>query len=443
MNASINKTEKLSGTVQVPSSKSQTIRGLIFGLLANGRSTLINPLASDDTNTAIKVLTRLGAKIEFGNNRITVKSTGKPSLSSLTGHLPQRGRSGGAVLHTGDSGITTRFILPALGLRADFNRPIVLDCGQQMRQRPIQSLVQALNDLGMDIKYQQLPGQCPLLVRGKLTGGQTQVDGTTSQYISALLMSLPLAEKDSVITVKNLHERPYVDMTLNWLNSFGINYGHSKSKNIDRYKIKGRQTYKYFRRSIPGDFSSASYFLAAGALMGQKVILKGLDMADPQGDKRLVVILKAMKAGIQVTRSSITISKAKNLRGIKIDANDIPDLVPTLAVLGTQAGGRTEISNVRQARIKETDRLHSMTQGLRAMGAKVVEKADGLIIYQSHLKGAQVQGFNDHRTVMALALAGMLASGTTTVRGAEAVNKTFPEFYRLMKKLGAKISLSK
>lgn len=289
-----------------------------------------------------------------------------------------------------------------------------------------------------------------MIVKGSLIGGNAKVDGITSQYLSALLMSLPLAQKDSVISVKNLHERPYVEMTLKWLDDFGIKYFHSRLKNIDRYKIKGRQTYKYFKRQIPGDFSSASYFLAAGALIGKPIAIKGLDMNDPQGDKRLVDILRKMGANVQILKSSVIVGagfsrpsiaggQARPLRGIKINANDIPDLVPTLAVLGTMAKGKTEITNVKQARLKETDRLHSMAEGLRAMGARIIEKKDGLVVYQSKLKGTSVKGYNDHRTVMALTLAGMLAEGQTVISDAQAVDKTFPEFYRLMKKLGAKI----
>jgi len=183
--------------------------------------------------------------------------------------------------------------------------------------------------------------------------------------------------------------------------------------------------------------------LAAGALIGPSVTLKGLDPDDTQGDKKLVKILKTMGADIKIKKSSIIINRSKNLRGIKIDANDIPDLLPTLAVLGTQAAGATEIVNVKQARIKETDRIHSMTKGLRALGARIDEKKDGMTIYTSQLAGAKIQGYNDHRTVMALTLAGLIASGKTVVTNAEAVNKTYPSFYSTIKKLGGKILLTK
>ena len=164
MKAVIQKVDKLSGTIIIPSSKSQTIRGLIFGLLAKGTSTLINPLASDDTATAIKVCEALGAIIHLRQNQMEIRSAERPSLSrppGRTGHLPQGGRAKQSQLNTGDSGITTRFILPVLGLRENFNAPIAVDCGQQMRARPIKSLIGALNMLGMDIRYKKKQANCP------------------------------------------------------------------------------------------------------------------------------------------------------------------------------------------------------------------------------------------------------------------------------------------
>lgn len=428
MIATIQKTNKLSGTVLAPGSKSHTIRGLILGLLARGQSILKNPLDSEDTKTAIKVCESLGAKIKVKTDKITISGLGSP----INGHATR--------MYTGNSGITTRFILPVLGLRKNFSETI-LDCGEQMRARPIKSLVDALNNLGMNIKYQKNRGCCPLVVSGKLIGGKVEIDGITSQYLSALLMSLPLAEQDSEIIVKNLHERPYVEMTLKWLDDLGVQNFHTRAGKIDKYKIKGKQTYKYFNKQIPGDFSSASYFLAAGALIGHKIIIKGLNMGDPQGDRRLVEILKQMGAKISASKLGLAIGKS-NLRGKKISGKDIPDLLPTLAVIATQAKGKTEIINVKQARIKETDRIHSMSQGLRKMGAKIEEKNDGMIVYQGNLKGAKVKGYNDHRTVMALTLAGMLASGKTIISNAQSVNKTFPEFYQIMKRLGARIALN-
>ncbi len=426
MKVIISKTTFITGKVLVPASKSQTIRGLVFALLASGQSILTNPLNSEDTEIAIKVCRALGAKIILKKNKIKFHHSGlsvKPKVN------------------TGNSGITTRFILPILGLRKNHTRPSVFNCGSQMRARPIKALVIALNNLGMEIQYLKKSGQCPLLVKGKLVGGDVEVDGTTSQYLSSLLISLPLVEKNSIVRVKNLHERPYVEMTLKWLDDLGIKYFHKKLGQTDIYKIPGKQTYSQFQKCIPGDFSSASTLIVASCLLGKKVVIEGLDLNDQQGDKKIIDILQKMGAKIEIFKSKLIINQSKGLRGMKIDANSIPDLVPTLAVLGTQAKGRTQILNVQQARIKETDRLHSMTVGLRVLGAKIQELSDGLVVYKSDLKGAKVKGFNDHRTVMALTLAGMLAEGKTIISDAQAINKTFPNFFIVMKKLGVNLKI--
>ncbi len=415
----------------MPSSKSETTRALFLAALATGRSEIINPLHCEDTETALKVLKNLNIPTVRRNEKLIVEGGGL-SVRTKTKSI-----------NTGNSGITTRFLLPVLGLRENAGNSLIFDCGAQMRRRPIAALVNSLNNLGMRIKFLKKHGSCPLSVRGILTGGITAVDGITSQYISALLLSLPLAKKDSVITVKNLNERPYVEMTLQYLKNLGVSVSHRKTKTTDIFKVKGRQEYRGFRKIIPGDFSSASCFIAAGCLIKGKTVLRGLDVKSPQGDKRLIEILRNMGADIRTLKNKIIINGGKNLKGMPIDGNDIPDLLPALAVVGARAEGKTKIYNVPQARLKETDRIKSMSLGLRRMGAKVKEQKDGLTIHKSDLKGSTVSGYWDHRTVMALTVAGMIAEGTTVISNAEAVNKTFPKFYQLMQGLGGNIRLKK
>lgn len=444
----IEKTKKLNGAQTAPGSKSETIRALVLALLSKGKSEIKNFLDCEDTRTALEVCKDLGAQVTRKSGRIIIKSSGLPikmkTRQSLRHHCLDSAL-GSVKINTGNSGITTRFILPLLGLRENSDLPIIFDCGDQMRKRPIVPLVESLNNLGMKIIFLEKNGNCPLLVRGSLAGGATSVDGITSQYLSALLLSLPLAPSNSIITVKNLHERPYVEMTLQFLKNSGISFSHKKIKNTDIYKIQGRQKYSGFKKSISGDFSSASCLLSMGCLIPGEIILEGFDMKSPQGDKKLIEILQKMGADISVSKTKakekIRIRGGKKLTGISIDANNIPDLVPALAVVGTQAKGKTKIYNVAQARIKETDRIKSMSLGLARMGAKVEEHKDGVTVYESALAGHAVNGFGDHRTVMALAVAGMIAEGKTTVVGAEAVHKTFPNFYQLVKALGANIKL--
>lgn len=430
MNLIVKKTyDILSGSVTPPSSKSQSIRGLIFALLAKGKSTLTNILYSDDVQDAINVCQLLGAEISISDNTLGLMSFGLP-IRSITKRI-----------YSGNSGITTCFVMPLLGLRQNALSPIVLDCGDQMRARSTQSLVDALNNLGLNIKYIDKLGFLPISISGSLQGGNAEISGINSQFLSALLISLPCAPLDSKIIVKDLHERPYVKMTLNWLRQHNIIFDHEKTEDRDIYYIKGGQKYSEFHTNIASDFSSASYLIAAAVLNASHVELHGLCMGDSQGDKRLVTILQKMGADIQIAPSKLIINGGKKLKGIEIDANDIPDLLPTLAVIGTYAEGKTDITNVEHARLKETDRIHSITEGLMSLGAKVDEYKDSITVYQSSMRGARVKGYGDHRTVMALSIAGMLADGTTAIDGAEAINKTFPEFVKTMRLLGANMKL--
>lgn len=428
MSLIINRTFSLNGKVSPPSSKSHSIRALILASICNGQSVLKNVLHADDTNSAVRVSQELGAQLQQADDIITVNSRGLPLQLTTT------------TLNSGNSGITTHFILPVLGLRSDPNTPITLNCLPQMQNRPISPLIKSLNDLGMKIEYLETPNRLPVSISGALVGGNTDVDGTTSQYLSALLIALPCAPKDSIISVKNLQERPYVAMTLKYLTDQDIKYHHHYKNKTDIYEIMGRQQYRNFSTTIPNDFSSASYIIAAAVLIDGETLIENIDMNDPQGDKALVHILKVMGADIEIKNNTLHIRGGKALTGIKIDAKDIPDLLPTLAVIGTYALGKTEIENIEHARIKETDRIHSMATGLKALGAKIEEHQDKIIVYQSKLTGGAVAGHDDHRTIMALTIAGMIANGTTIIDNHQAINKTFPQFIHIMQSLGAKIT---
>lgn len=429
MNIIARRTTTLNGRVAAPSSKSESVRGILFALLAAGRSTLTSVLDSDDTQDAMRVANALGATLTRDGEQLIIDSPGLP-LQPRDAHI-----------NSGNSGITTHFALPLLGFNANPRQAVTWDCGEQMRARPIHSLVKALRELGMQIEHLKQDKCFPITVSGTLEGGETEVDGLSSQYLSALLIALPCAEKDSIVRVKDLHERPYAELTLRWLDELGIRYRHQQQAGEDIFHVPGQQRYFAFEKAIAGDFSSASYLIAASALTEGNVTLTGLNMQDAQGDKQLIPLLQQMGADIRATNTDLTIQGGKLLQGIRIDANAIPDLLPTLAVIATQAQGKTEIYNVPQARIKETDRIHSMTQGLTRLGAQVEEHADGMTIYGSALQGAAVHGFGDHRTVMSLALAGMLATGATTIDNAEAIDKTFPHFVRLMQSLGADLTV--
>jgi 3-phosphoshikimate 1-carboxyvinyltransferase len=292
-----------------------------------------------------------------------------------------------------------------------------------------------LNDLGANVFSVKNNNMAPVVVRGRLKGGRTSLDSITSQYLSSLLINLPLCEKDSEIAITRLNEVPYVEMTLWWLNKHGIKYSNDDFKSI---LIKGNQSYKPFSTVIPGDFSSATFFMALSAISGGEFTLENLDMSDPQGDKLVLSILEDMGAKVIIDENSIII-KGNNLSGREIDMNSIPDALPAMAVVGCFAQGETRLLNVPQARLKETDRIHVMCQELKKMGADIEELSDGLIIRPSKLKGCTLDGHDDHRVVMALAVAGLNTEGETIINGAEAMNVTFPDFVELINSCGGNI----
>ena len=424
MNLHVQPSIKLEGTLRIPGSKSQSVRALLVACLAKGSSTIHFLPESEDVNVALGVCRDLGStvnKIDCHENCVRIESAGVP-LHPLKD-----------TLWTGNSGITTRFVLPMLALVKDA-RVMRIEAGAQMKKRPLESLLKNLTDLGCTVES----STWPLAIRGPLKGGQTVVNGLTSQFISALLLSGCHAETDLDLRVEHLNERPYMELTLDWLRTQGIHFTHTREGSLDHFRLAAGQSHSPIDTTVPGDYSSASTFLAMGAVCEGHIQLEGLDPKDKQGDRRLLTILQEMGAEVEWKNGTVQVKKT-SLRGIEIDANDIPDLVPTLAVLGTQATGETRILNVPQARVKETDRLHSMTEGLQKMGADIEELSDGLIVRPSKLHGANVQGFDDHRTIMALTLAGLLADGETVIDTAEGLNKTYPLFGEHLKTLNGNL----
>ncbi len=428
MHLKVEKISALAGHITCPTSKSQSIRALFMALLAKGESRITHLLDCEDTRDALRVCQAFGAEIQQPTaDQWLIKSHGPPF--DFTG-----GR-----LYTGNSGITTRFALPLIGLRKQSSLPIQFDCGTQMRQRPMKPLLDALLSLGLTIQPSESTA-LPVTLSGKLRGGSTRVSGEASQYLSALLFALPHAAHHSELIIENLHARPYVRMTEQWLERTGIQFSHQRKEDTDYYAIPGGQEARPFRTTITGDFSSAACLLVAAALTDSDVIIDGLDFSEPQSDKRLISILLDMGADITLHARGLHIRGGRPLQGIRIDLQNSPDLLPALAVLGTQARGKTEIFNVAQARYKETDRIHAMARELTRMGATLTEHPDGLTLRQSTLHGTHVHGYHDHRTIMALVVAGMLAKQTTWIDTAESINKTFPTFFTTLQQLGAQIT---
>lgn len=407
----------INGKAVIPGSKSHTIRALFFASLAKGRSYIRDPLYSDDSYSAQSVLKGLGSTIVQYSDHITVDGFGN-TPAPVTG-----------ILDVGNSGTTLRLAASVCALS---NKPVTLTGDAQIRKRPVKPLIDALSSLGAKTSFAGAGAYPPVTISGPVKGGMISIECVTSQYLSSLLITLPLVSGDSVIIPTVLNERPYVNMTLWWLDKAGIKY---KRKGYERFEITGGQQYSQFDARIPGDFSSAAFPIVMAAISGGTVSLYNLEMDDPQGDKALLDIVSEMGAQVIYHEDHITVT-GRGLRGREIDLNAMPDALPALSVLGCFAVGQTKLYNVPQARLKETDRIKVMHDELIKMGADITELEDGLIIKESRLKSCHLNGHFDHRVVMALSLAGAMCEGETVIDTAEAVNITFPEYVRIMRSLG-------
>jgi len=396
----------LRGEITIPASKSHTIRAIAIATMAEGESTLFRPLVSADALSCVDAGREMGAVIQTGKDYIIKGIGGKPIPACKS-------------IQVGNSGTTLR-IFTALAALGD--QKILFDGDDSIRQRPMMPLLSALERLGAITESTN--GKCPLSIQGPIRGGKTIVEGISSQFLSALLLACPLADSDTEIHVENLNEKPYVEITLDWLKLQGIKFEH---RGLDWFRIQGRQQYKAFHRSIPADFSTATFALIAAAITGDEISIRGLDFSDSQGDKLVFTHLEKMGVLIKHTDNGVLV-KGGSLNGIDIDMNATPDALPALAVAGCFAKGQTRLLNVPQARLKECDRIAAMTAELKKMGADIKELPDGMVIQQSRLKATRVHGWNDHRIVMALTLAGMFIDGETIVDTAEAAGVTYPGF---------------
>jgi len=312
---------------------------------------------------------------------------------------------------------------------------VVLTGDEQVRRRPNGPLAQALNDLGASLRSTRNNGCPPFVVGGHLRGGEASIEAKTSQYVSSLLLNCPLAELDTRLHVPLMYEKPYAVMTLDWLKRQGILVEYDDE--LTEFHIRGNQAYEPVNGPIPGDFSSATFFLCAGALPENEVLCQGLDMNDTQGDKAVIDFLRQMGAEVTVREDGILVH-ARELHGCEIDLNATPDALPMMAVMGCFAKGETRLVNVPQARLKETDRIRVMRTELEKLGANIKELEDGLVIQESQLHPATVEGHGDHRIVMSLAIAATQIKGQTTINGYEAVNITFPGFLDALQGIGGK-----
>jgi len=408
---------KIEATLTLPGSKSYTHRALIAAALAPGESLLTNALRAEDTELTAQALERLGAGIAWKDTEVRLRGTGG------------RWQPAPEPIYLGNSGTSMRFLtaLTALG-RGEYH----LTGSPRLCERPVGELLQALASLGVEAHSQQGNGCPPVIVRGGLTGGRTQLSGAvSSQYLSAMLFIAPLAPQGAEIEITGeLVSRPYVNLTLEVLADFGISFYREGYK---FFQVPGGQSYQPRDYEIEADASSASYFWAAAALTGGRVTITNLSLESCQGDIDFLSVLARMGCRIAPTEAGLTLQGGP-LTGIEVDMANMPDLVPTLAVAAAFARGDTVITGAAHLRHKESDRLAAVAGELARMGISAAETADGLIIHGGHPHGAIIHTYDDHRIAMSFAVAGLKIPGIS-IRDAQVVAKSFPDFWEYFERL--------
>ena len=405
-------------SIRPPGSKSITNRALICAALADGESKLTGALDSDDTQVMIAGLNQLGIPVTTANNNTELTIQGRD------GKIP----ANSADLFIGNSGTTVRFLTAMTALGSGRYR---LDGVPRMRERPIADLIDALNQLGGDVSSEDGNGCPPVLVNGTgLPGRQASIAGNiSSQYLSGLLMAAPCAVDQIILDVEDeLVSKPYVAMTIKVMESFGATVGN---EDFSRFVIKNGQSYTGCEYDIEPDASAASYFWAAAAITGGKVIVEGLHRNALQGDVAFCDCLEKMGCDVEYGPDSITVTGPKDsgsLRGIDIDMNAISDTVQTLAAVAVFATGTTTVRGVAHNRHKETDRLADLVTELKRLGIDAEETDDGLIIRPGPLQPATIETYDDHRMAMSLALVGLRQEGVD-ITNPGCTAKTYPKYF--------------
>ncbi len=412
------KTKKfIDATIEAPASKSYTQRSFIVAALADGKSIIQNPLFCDDTSYMISALKNFGVNIYKKGKDVIVHGT--------NGDINKKKRG----IFVGDAGTSMRFITTFAALCKGES---IITGTKRMHERPIKDLLEALKQLG--IKSDSNNGYPPVRIYGgeyggEFNGGSIDIKGNvSSQYLSSILMCAPYAKNDVSITINgNLNSKPYVDITLDVMKQFGV-----VVKNIDykKFIVKNIKKYNSNTYRIEGDLSSASYFFAAAAVTKGKVKVTNINPKSKQGDLKFVSLLKNMGCNVIKGNDFIKIEAPvdRSIKSIEVDASDMPDTVPTLAVTSLFADSKTTISNVSNLRFKESDRLKAIATELRKIGANVEEIQDGLIIKRRRIKKAVIETYNDHRIAMSFAVAGLVINGIK-IKNPSCVKKSFPDFW--------------
>ena len=407
----------LNATVRVPGSKSLTNRALLIAALANGTTRLTNALFSDDSKFFAKALQTLGFDLQLDETNHEMTVTG------LGGRIPAQK----AELFIGNAGTAARFLSAFLTLG---NGEYVLDGEPRMRERPIGDLIDALNQLGVEMES---TNNCPpveIFAKG-LHGGKAKIAGNiSSQFLSALLMVAPYAQSPVEIELTTeLNSIPYVDMTISIMENFGVEIERDDYRS---FTIHPSFFFPLSSFSIESDASAASYFFATPAICGGTVKVENISRTSVQGDIAFLDVLQQMGCVVEEVDSSIQVTGTTDLKGIDVDMRDIPDTAQTLAAIAPFAISPTRIRGIASARVKETDRVYATCIELKRLGVSVEEHEDGMTIYPCQtFKRSNVQTYNDHRMAMAFSIIGLRSDGVT-IENPSCVSKTFPNYFEVL-----------
>ena len=410
---------EVRGTVAAPPSKSVTHRALACSALAHGRSRVHSPLISDDILATRRVLEKLGVRITEDDDSWVVRGGEFEKPASA--------------LCCGESGTTLRFTTALCSL-VDGESEVT--GGASLSRRPIEPLLDGLRQLGVDCEGTN--GLPPVIVRGngRIRGGEAIIPGdVSSQFVSALLLVAPLAEKTTNLGLSTpLESKPYVSMTMDVQKSFGVDV--EASEDMRSYQIE-RQTYRPTEMEVEGDWSSAAYMLAAGALGGE-VTVGNLNWRSRQADRAIVEILDAMGAMVHHRKDTVSVHKT-DLQGVELDLTDTPDLFPVVAALSVAAKGRSVLRGLGRLRFKESDRLGAMVEGLGRAGANAAREGDSLVIEGGKPTVCVIDPRKDHRIAMAFAVLGLVAEGGIAILDAGSVSKSYPEFWHDLETIRAEV----
>jgi len=419
MNCKVEKT-KISGNLVCPSNKSYTHRAIFLASLADGETVIKNVLISADTQATIDACKRLGVEIKESDSNLTIKNSINFSAAD-------------SAIDAANSGTTIRIAAAIAGL---VDGKTVLSGDESLKQRPMKPLLDALESLGA--KCSSTNGNPPISVTGKINGGDVTIPGdVSSQFVSALMIVAPRTKDGIVLNIEgNLVSKPYLDATIAAMKKFGV------TVNVDipykKYTIPSAN-YEPTSFTVPSDFSSLALLLSASVLVGDNLTVGIISDDLPQADKAFIDILKNLGATVTISEDSISVKSPDRLNGGIFDLSNTPDLLPPLAILALKTSKPIEISNVKHARYKETDRIAILARELPKLGIKVEEKEDGLYLESpDEMNGAHLDSENDHRLFMAFCIAGMYV-GDCTISNPESVEVSYPNFISDMKKIGSKI----